>query len=330
MSKETARRHHKRPEAPEQTDAAGWSEEKANKEQFEDSSGGSGVKYDAGKPSPARLPSRAVFEVSRVFKHGAEKYDETDKLHDNNWRQGMNWSRLMDAALRHIYAFKQGEDLDRDSGMSHIAHAICSLMMLEEFRHIFPEGDDRDHKWRRGRGYVLDIDGVLANFTKAFQQKAQRMDLVDEVQTPTHWGFPFDDEKVWEAIRDRGLNEFYAEEIEPYFPGSELPVDPVAYVTHRPCDTETTRKWLFENGFPQAPVVTVEEDKVQAANRIADVQDRPLTFVDDRFKNFRELNRAGHHCLLYDRKMNRHHDVGPNYRISDLTELKDDSTYEQT
>jgi hypothetical protein len=77
-------------------------------------------------------------------------------------------------------------------------------------------------------------------------------------------------------------------------------------------------------------VVTVEEGKVEAANRIADVQDRPLTFIDDRFKNFRELNRAGHHCLLYDRKMNRHHDVGPNYRISDLTELKDDSTYEQT
>jgi len=306
-----------------------WSEQKANKEQFEDSSGGEGVKYDKGKPSLARIPSRAAFEVGRVFKHGADKYDETDKLHDNNWREGMNWSRLMDAALRHIYAFKQGEDIDRDSGLSHLAHAVCSLMMLEEYRSIFPQGDDRDHTWRRETGFVLDIDGVLANYTDAFQRKAMNLGLIDEAATPTHWGFSFDADVVWDAIREEGLDEWYANEIDPYFDGSELPVDPVAYLTHRPCSTEATESWLFRHNFPQAPVVTVEDEKTEAADRIAEDQSRPLTFVDDRFKNFRELNKAGHHCLLYDRRMNRHHDVGPNYRISDLSELKDDSTYEQ-
>jgi len=111
-------------------DPADWSEEKANKEEFEEDGFGEGVKYDAGKPSIARLPSRAVFEIARVFKHGADKYDDTNRLDDNNWRYGMRWSRLHDAALRHIFAHKQGEDLDQDSGLNHLAHAACSLMML--------------------------------------------------------------------------------------------------------------------------------------------------------------------------------------------------------
>lgn len=307
-----------------------WADEKARKGEFVEDEYGEGVKYDKGKPSIARLPSRAVFEIGRVFKHGAEKYDETNNLCDNNWRHGMRWSRLLDAALRHVFAFKQGEDLDMDSGLSHLAHAAASLMMLEEFRSIYPQGDDRDHSWRRETGVVLDIDGVIADFSRAFQERAVEMGLTDEVRLAHHWHFPFDDSKVWNDIEEsEGIESFYLDGIEPRFNGDKLPVEPVAYLTHRPCSTTTTERWLFRHDFPYAPVHTVEDSKVEAANRIAEDTDRPLTFVDDKFSNFRDLNAAGHHCLLYDRPMNRKHDVGDAYRLRDLRSLKTDVTYDQ-
>lgn len=312
-------------------DPADWSEEKANKEEFEEDGFGEGVKYDAGKPSIARLPSRAVFEIARVFKHGADKYDDTNRLDDNNWRHGMRWSRLHDAALRHIFAHKQGEDLDQDSGLNHLAHAACSLMMLLEFHDIYPQGDDRDHLWQRGREYVLDIDGVIANFLDPFYAKAKEIGVVGSDLDPkrhhTHWSFPFEDGEVWDAI---DTEEWYLREVPALLDGTELPVDPLAYLTHRPCRTETTVRWLEEHNFPMAPVHTVDEGdgKVGAANEIVERSPKPVTFVEDRFENFRALNEAGHHCLLLDRPWNRHFDVG-RYRISTLDELTQDEAYEQ-
>jgi FMN phosphatase YigB (HAD superfamily) len=302
-------------------------EEKERKEDFEEEGMGKGVKYDKGKPSLARLPSRATFEVGRVFEHGATKYDDTDKLNDNNWRKGMRWSRLLDASLRHIFAFKQGETMDQDSGLSHLAHAATSLLMLEELRTLYPSGDDRDHVWARDRGYVLDIDGVLADFSRAFQEKAVEMGLHDEVTEPSHWQFPFDAGAVWE---DMDTEHFFLEEIDPLIRGEDLPLEPHAYLTSRPADTGTTEGWLYRHGFPNAPVYTVDEgEKAEAAHEIDMDTHKPLTFVDDSFHNFKQLNREGFHCLLFDRPMNRHFDVGQ-YRITDLRDLLTDEAYDQT
>lgn len=55
---------------------------------------------------------------------GADKYGR------NNWRKGLHYSRLIDAAMRHILAFADGEDSDPETGLSHAAHARCCLGML--------------------------------------------------------------------------------------------------------------------------------------------------------------------------------------------------------
>jgi len=94
-------------------------------------------KFDHGKPRMSLIPAEPLRQVAQVLTFGAEKYDA------HNWRQGMIWSRLLDASIRHIYAFSEGEDFDPESQISHLAHAICNLMFLLEYSHSKVGQDDR-------------------------------------------------------------------------------------------------------------------------------------------------------------------------------------------
>ena len=40
--------------------------------------------------------------------------------------------RYFDAMQRHVWSWKQGEQLDPESGIHHLAHAMCCLMFLYE------------------------------------------------------------------------------------------------------------------------------------------------------------------------------------------------------
>ena len=42
-----------------------------------------------------------------------------------------------------MFAWFRGERNDPESGLSHLAHAICNLMMLIHYETTYPEGDDR-------------------------------------------------------------------------------------------------------------------------------------------------------------------------------------------
>jgi hypothetical protein len=97
----------------------------------------SGVKHDAEKPDMSLLSSIALFKVAQVMTFGKQKYSA------NNWRGGFKWTRLIAAALRHIFAWLGGQTKDPETGVSHLAHGICCLMMLLEFEDTHPELDDR-------------------------------------------------------------------------------------------------------------------------------------------------------------------------------------------
>lgn len=96
-----------------------------------------GTKHDDGKPSIALLPPEAIIEVAKVFTFGAAKYDE------HNWRKGFKYVRVASAILRHIFAWLGGEDLDKESGISHLAHAVAGLMFLISFQKTNSGVDDR-------------------------------------------------------------------------------------------------------------------------------------------------------------------------------------------
>jgi len=70
------------------------------------------------------IPVEALKHEAKVFEYGASKYTK------NNYKNGMKWSRLLDASLRHIYAFSSGQNLDEESSLNHLAHARASLAMI--------------------------------------------------------------------------------------------------------------------------------------------------------------------------------------------------------
>lgn len=95
------------------------------------------IKYDRDKLRFDLLPAGPLMEIARVFTYGAGKYC------DRNWEKGMDWGRLFAATQRHLWAFWAGEDIDPESGISHLAHAGFGVLALLEFTKTHPELDDR-------------------------------------------------------------------------------------------------------------------------------------------------------------------------------------------
>lgn len=96
-----------------------------------------GKKNDAEKPRMDLISSKAMIELSKVLTFGAKKYAS------HNWRAGISYSRIIAAIMRHVTAYNDGETLDPETGLSHMAHAFCEVMFLIEFEQTHPEMDDR-------------------------------------------------------------------------------------------------------------------------------------------------------------------------------------------
>ncbi len=77
------------------------------------------------KPSLSAIPFPAVYAVGRAMQDGEKKYGRF------NWREhNVNSDVYIDAAMRHLLAWNDGEDVAEDSGCNHLAHAAACLMIL--------------------------------------------------------------------------------------------------------------------------------------------------------------------------------------------------------
>lgn len=112
------------------------------------------TKHDSEKPRMDLLSSKWLIGVAKVLTFGAKKYEA------NNWRKGHQASQLIGAALRHITAFNDGENLDSESGLSHLYHASCCLMFLAENMEVRPEFDDR---WKEIKKDLVEISDKMKN-----------------------------------------------------------------------------------------------------------------------------------------------------------------------
>lgn len=90
-----------------------------------------------GKVRLDLLPFDALTEVAKAYEHGNLKYEEW------NWLLGAKWSRYIAATLRHLFAWALGEDKDPDSGLSHLAHAGASVLILLTYERRGLGEDDR-------------------------------------------------------------------------------------------------------------------------------------------------------------------------------------------
>ncbi len=107
----------------------------SNESTFKDS--GTRSKFETGAVRDAQegkgrmdlMPTRALFEVAKIFEEGAKKYDT------NNWMKGIPLSRFFDSGMRHAYKYLRG---DRDE--PHDAMACWNFLCLIDTRMRIEEG----------------------------------------------------------------------------------------------------------------------------------------------------------------------------------------------
>lgn len=89
-----------------------------------------GAKLDHGKPNLdlvlGEFP-RALTEVGQVGTFGANKYTPRGWLQVDNAVE-----RYSSALLRHYLSHRKGEDVDPDSGLSHLAHMAWNALAVLE------------------------------------------------------------------------------------------------------------------------------------------------------------------------------------------------------
>lgn len=99
-----------------------------------------GRKDDQQKPDLSLLPREALETMAYAFMHGEKKYGRY------NYLGGMDWHRPLSAALRHITAYNSGENLDVESGISHLGHALAAIAMLVVYQ---TKGLGTDTRYKR-------------------------------------------------------------------------------------------------------------------------------------------------------------------------------------
>ena len=267
---------------------------------------GQGLRFNKGKLRYDLVEPHAFEDFVQVLTDGANKY------FDRNWERGLSWTSVLASLKRHIAAIEKGEDYDKESGRLHIAHAACNVHFLNAFYYTFPQGDDRPKRCLNLPKIGLDIDGVLANWTAAWNK------LYPEVPVSPHsWYLDRQVGKRFKEMREAGtLNDFYMN-IEPLIMPEDLPFEPHCYITSRPVLKVVTEDWLDKYHFPAKPVYSIElrQNKIDVAK-----QSGIEIFIDDTFENFVELNKGGITTYLYTAPWNKNRDVG-HLRLNSLKDL---------
>lgn len=95
------------------------------------------LRFDAEKPRVDLIPPEFILALGVHCGKGAKKYG------DRNWEKGMSYSRCYAAALRHLLAWWNGEEIDEELGSPHLIAAAWNLMALDHYLRTGAGTDDR-------------------------------------------------------------------------------------------------------------------------------------------------------------------------------------------
>jgi len=90
-----------------------------------------GIKHDAEKLKLSLIPTQLINGVGEVMQFGAKKYKR------NNWKNLDDPTRYLDALMRHLEAYRRGEEFDEETGLPHMAHLATNagfLLFFDEER----------------------------------------------------------------------------------------------------------------------------------------------------------------------------------------------------
>ena len=113
------------------------------------------AKHDEGKLDLTLVPRQIIWDIAEVREYGNKKYGDPD-----NWKQ-VEPERYRAAAFRHFLAYLDEPDgVDRESGLTHLAHLACNIAFLCEMEF-----------WARGDKIVNDLrKGITDTFNLVHQR----------------------------------------------------------------------------------------------------------------------------------------------------------------
>lgn len=88
-----------------------------------------------------------------------------------NWREaGVRTSIYLDALLRHVEKFRDGEWADSVTGVPHLANALCCLSIIIDAHHAGKLVDDRP-KAASSSEVIDELSGVVKNLKTLYADK---------------------------------------------------------------------------------------------------------------------------------------------------------------
>lgn len=183
------------------------------------------------------VPSEVLMELGLAMQEGARKYGR------HNYRiAGVRASVYYDAALRHLMAWWEGEDIDPDSGLSHLVKAMACCLVIRDS--IFYGGWVDDRPPSLNSGWQGDLNKKASDLIDRMpiSKDAYVRDSLDQfindwdadpVQTccATTWTKGID---RWGIGLDRELIRALDSTDRPQLPLLDNPVQPASQTTNTP------------------------------------------------------------------------------------------------
>lgn len=127
------------------------------------------TQYGIVKPPLHLVPPVAVLTEAMVFKLGAQKYGPF------NWRDNrVSSSVYYSAAMRHLMSWFDGENIDPESGQSHLAHARACLAIIIDGLENGNLNDDRP------------TQGEAGNFIRRIQEETESAKAIGILSRTDH------------------------------------------------------------------------------------------------------------------------------------------------
>lgn len=98
------------------------------------------MKEKIGKARYDLITKEMLDSFAEILEFGAEKYAPWD------WMDGIDFLDLYAAAMRHLLKWHTGEDLDPESGLPHLSHALTNIGMLCTYQRLGPRYMDKDNR----------------------------------------------------------------------------------------------------------------------------------------------------------------------------------------
>ena len=159
------------------------------------------------KAPMSTVSATVLLEVGLAMLEGAAKYGKF------NYRAvGVRSSVYYDATMRHLMSWYEGEDVDPDSGMSHITKAIASLVVLRDAMIQGMVDDDRPPRskldmaaYNTHAGEILDrhADKRPAHYTQLGCEVDPWDEALREIGIDPNKPFTFEDQGMEQPDHDK-------------------------------------------------------------------------------------------------------------------------------